>query len=58
MRGSRSAIFLAFAPGLMFCTGHPAVGRAKEYFLYSGTYTAFEYVLLGNPAGESHSEGI
>jgi 6-phosphogluconolactonase len=34
------------------------VREAKEYFLYSGTYTGFKYVLHGNPAGESHSEGI
>jgi 6-phosphogluconolactonase len=58
MRSSRTAIVLALALGLMFCTGHPALGQAKDYFLYSGTYTGFQYVLHGNPAGESHSEGI
>jgi 6-phosphogluconolactonase len=51
-------IFLAFALGLMLCAGHLAVGEANEYFLYSGTYTGFKYVLHGNPAGESHSQGI
>jgi 6-phosphogluconolactonase len=58
MRGSPSSIFLAFALGLMFFTGHLAAGESNEYFLYSGTYTGFKYVLHGNPAGESHSEGI
>jgi 6-phosphogluconolactonase len=42
----------------MLCTSRPAAGQAKEYFLYAGTYTGFKYVLHGNPAGESHSEGI
>jgi 6-phosphogluconolactonase len=51
-------IFLAFALGLMLCGGHVAVGEANEYFLYSGTYTGFKYELHGNPAGESHSQGI
>jgi 6-phosphogluconolactonase len=58
MRRSRTAIGLALALGLMFCTGHSALGQAKDYFLYSGTYTGFQYVLHGNPAGQSHSEGI
>jgi len=58
MRGSRSATVLACAVALMFCTSRPAAGEAKEYFLFSGTYTGFQYVLHGNPAGESHSEGI
>ena len=53
---SFSAVCLALA--LVFCTGRPAAGQAKEYFLYSGTYTGFQYVLHGNPAGQSHSEGI
>jgi len=51
-------IFLAFALGLMLCGGHVALGEANEYFLYSGTYTGFKYISHGNPAGESHSQGI
>ncbi len=58
MRRSRSATVLACALALMLCTGRPSAAQAKEYFLYSGTYTGFQYVLHGNPAGESHSEGI
>ncbi len=58
MKGSRTAIVLALALALIFCTGRPAAAQAKEYFLYSGTYTGFQYVLHGNPAGQSHSEGI
>ena len=51
-------IFLAFALGLMLCGGHLALGEANEYFLFSGTYTGFKYISHGNPAGESHSQGI
>jgi 6-phosphogluconolactonase len=58
MRGRRTATVLALALVLVFCTGRPAAAQAKEYFLYSGTYTGFQYVLHGNPAGQSHSEGI
>lgn len=58
MKRSRSATVLACALALMFCTSRLAAGQAKEYFLYAGTYTGFKYVLHGNPAGESHSEGI
>ena len=54
MRG----IFLGVALGLILGTGHMAAGEANEYFLYSGTYTGFKYVLHGNPSGESHSQGI
>ena len=54
MRG----IFLGVALGLVLGTGHMAAGEANEYFLYSGTYTGFKYVLHGNPSGESHSQGI
>jgi 6-phosphogluconolactonase len=51
-------IFLAFVLGLMLCGGNVALGEANEYFLYSGTYTGFKYISHGNPAGESHSQGI
>jgi 6-phosphogluconolactonase len=51
-------IFLAFTLGLMLCGGNVALGEANEYFLYSGTYTGFKYISHGNPAGESHSQGI
>jgi 6-phosphogluconolactonase len=49
---------LAFALGLAICTSRIAAGEAKDYFVYSGTYTGFQYVSHGNPQGQSHSEGI
>ncbi len=58
MRGSRSTTFLVLALGLALWGTRTAAGEDKEYFLYSGTYTGFKYILHGNPAGESHSEGI
>ena len=30
----------------------------KDFFVYAGTYTGFKYISHGNPAGQSHSEGI
>ncbi len=53
-----SSASLALALGLVFCSTHPAAAEAQEYLLYSGTYTGFKYILHGNPAGESHSQGI
>jgi 6-phosphogluconolactonase len=58
MRCSRSAIVLTLALALAPFTRLSATAEAKEYFLYSGTYTGFKYVLHGTPAGESHSQGI
>jgi 6-phosphogluconolactonase len=60
MKGSRTATVFALALALIFCTGRPAAGQAKEYFLYFGTYTGFKFVshsaTIG--VGESHSKGI
>jgi 6-phosphogluconolactonase len=49
---------------IVFCAAILAASclhaQAKEYFLYSGTYTGFKFVRhnLPNGAGESHSKGI
>ena len=68
MRVSPSGWFFPLALALGLLSSGTVVGQAGAkqnratqkggYFLYSGTYTGFKYILHGNPAGESHSLGI
>ncbi len=49
---------LAFAMGFAAISGSAAASAPKEYFVYFGTYTGFQFINKGRPTGKSQSKGI
>lgn len=56
MKGIGSAV--VFTLGLAGMSGSTAAQSPKEYFVYFGTYTGFQFINRGRPTGESQSKGI
>ena len=44
--------------GLIGTSSSRGASSAKEYFVYFGTYTGFQFINRGRPTGTTHSKGI
>ena len=54
----RRRVFVVLSMLLVPWPAVRALAEDQDFFVYAGTYTGFKYISHGNPAGQSHSEGI